>query len=68
MEYSFTKGVAKSVVPVLVAVGTLVAFAGFSDLTIWGLLETYVKPFVGSLTVGGALALAANWLKVKAKE
>lgn len=65
MQYSFVKGLAKSFVPVLVGAGTLVAFAGFSDLTIWGLLETYVKPVLGSLSVGGVIALAANWLKFK---
>lgn len=43
--------------------GGLVAFTGFSDLTIWGLLEQYLKPALGGLTVGGAIAVAVNYFK-----
>lgn len=67
MTYSFTKGLSKGLVSVLVVGGAIIAFAGFSDLTIWGLLEQYLKPLLGSLTVGGALTVAINYIKVKSK-
>ena len=65
MQYSFKKGLSKGAVTGLIVLGSLVAFAGFSDLTIWGLLEQYLKPFLGSATVGGVIAMAVNYLKVK---
>lgn len=67
MEYSFTKGLWKGGLSVLVVAASMVAFAGFADLSIWGLLETYLKPVLGSLTVGGAFAMAINYFKVKNK-
>lgn len=67
MQYSFTKGLSKGLLSALAVAGALVAFAGFSDLTIWGLLEEYLKPIVGSLTVGGAITMAVNYIKVKSK-
>lgn len=65
MEYSFTKGLTKGLVSLIAITGAMVAFAGFSDLTIWGLLEQYLKPVLGSLTVGGAITMLMNYIKVK---
>lgn len=65
MEYSFTKGLTKGAVSLIAITGAMVAFAGFSDLTIWGLLEQYLKPVLGSLTVGGAITMLMNYIKVK---
>lgn len=48
------------------AVGVLLmlaVFAGFSDLTIKDLIEQYLFPVLGTMTVGGALRAAKNWLK-----
>lgn len=64
-KYSFKKGLVKAIVTALTVGISIVAFAGFSDLTIWGLLETYLKPLVGGMTVGALLKLALNWVKVK---
>lgn len=64
-EYSFTKGLSKGFLSILIMSSSMVAFAGFSDVTIWGLLENYLKPIVGSLTVGTVLAMAINYLKIK---
>lgn len=61
--YSYAKGLKKSGVVVLIIIANWVAFAGFSDLTIWGLIEQYIKPLAGGTTVGGALFFAINWLK-----
>lgn len=65
MEYSFKKGLTKGATSFLVTASALVAFAGFSDLTIWGLIEQYVKPVLGSMTIGGAIAMLINYIKVK---
>ena len=63
MPYSFKKGLLKGLLSLLAVGGGLVAFTGFSDLTIWGLLEQYLKPALGGLTVGGAIAVAVNYFK-----
>lgn len=68
MQYSFTKGLGKGAVSAFTILAAMVAFAGFSDLTIWGMLETYLKPVLGSLTVGGAITVALNYIKVKTKQ
>ena len=61
--YSFKKGLGKGLLSLLSVGGGLIAFAGFSDLTIWGLLETYLKPVLATLTVGGVITVATNWVK-----
>jgi len=63
--YSFKKGLGKGLISLLAVGGGLIAFAGFSDLTIWGLLETYLKPVLGTLSVGGVITIATNWVKFK---
>ena len=65
MQYSFKKGLGKGLLSVLALAGTLAAFAGFSDLSIWGLIEQYLKPVVGSLTVGAVITIAVNFVKFK---
>ena len=64
--YSLKKGAVKALVSLLSIAGALVAFAGFSDLGLWSLVETYVKPLLGSLTVGAVIVFGINWLKNKA--
>ncbi|MER0170338.1 MAG: hypothetical protein DU489_06990 [Nitrosomonas sp.] len=65
MEYSFKKGLSKGAMSILVVTVSLVTFAGFHDVTIWGLLEQHLKPLLGSVTVGGALTMALNYIKIK---
>lgn len=67
MQYSFSKGLSKGLVSALTIAAAMVAFAGFSDITIWGLLEQYLKPILGSLTVGAAITMLINYIKVKSK-
>ena len=67
MKYSFKKGLGKGIVSALVIAASFVALAGFSDLTIWGLFEQYVKPVLGSVTVGAVLTMIINYIKVKFK-
>lgn len=61
--YSVSKGVGKAAIQLLTVAGALIAFAGFSDLQLWDLVVTYVKPVIGSLTVGGVIAFAINYVK-----
>ena len=67
MQYSFKKGLGKGVLAALTVALSFVTLAGFSDLTIWGLMEQYLKPVVGSITVGGLFMMAINYIKVKSK-
>lgn len=67
-EYKFSKGVSKALLYTLSTVATLVAFAGFSDIQVWDLVVQYVKPFIGSITVGGIVTIAINWVRFHSKE
>lgn len=64
--YSFKVGLGKGLLSLLAVAGALVAFAGFSDLTLWDLMVRYVQPVLGSLTVGGIITIAVNWIKFHA--
>lgn len=64
-EYSFKIGLGKGAIQLLTVAGALIAFAGFSDISIWSLVEQYIKPVIGSLSVGGAIAVAINYIKFK---
>lgn len=63
--YSFKKGLAKGLVSALTIAIALVTFAGFSDITIWSLLENYLKPTLSGLTAGGLLTMILNWWKIR---
>lgn len=65
MEYSLKKGAQKGATSVLVVLISMATFAGFSDITLWSLVEEYLKPLVSSLTVGGLLTMVLNYIKVK---
>lgn len=62
-DYSFTKGIGKGVIFMLQALATIVVITGLSDVSIWDLIVQYVKPIVGTLTVGGVIAVATNYVK-----
>ena len=63
--YSFKTGFYKGLLSILAVLGALVAFAGFNDVSIWDLLSQYLKPVLGSLTVGGIITIAVNYFKFK---
>lgn len=65
MQYSFTKGLRKGVVSALTLFVGIVALTGFSDVQLTVLLENYLFPVLGSMTVGGALTMLLNYVKVK---
>jgi len=62
-DYSFKKGLAKGLVAMLMAAAAIVGFAGFADFTLWELIEQYVKPLLGGVTVAGVLKFAINFVK-----
>lgn len=62
-DYSFKKSFGKAVMFVLQAAAALVVVTGFSEITIWQLIEEYIKPIVGTLSIGGILAVATNYVK-----
>jgi len=62
-EYSFKKGLKKGLLSLLAVGGGLIAFAGFSDITIVSLIETHVFPLLGTLSIGGIIAIVTNWAK-----
>ncbi len=62
-KYSFKIGVSKGILSLLAIFGAFIAFIGFSDMTLWDLIVTYVKPLLGSLTVGGVITIAINYIK-----
>jgi hypothetical protein len=66
--YSLKKGLTKGAISLLTVAAAWVAFTAFSDVTLWSLLENYLKPVLGSVTVAGAITMAINYLKVKAQE
>jgi hypothetical protein len=65
MQYSFKKGFLKGALSLLAVGGAIVAFAGFQDVSLWTLVENYIKPLLGSLTVGGVITIAVNYIKFK---
>ena len=65
MQYNFSQGIGKGVKFILTALIGLAVVSGFSDFTLWDLLEKYLKPVLGTLSVGGILAIAQNWVKVR---
>jgi len=66
-KFSIKKNLLKGGITALSFAIGIIAFTSFSDVQLWALLETYVKPLVGSLTVSAVLGMALNFLKFKAK-
>ena len=67
MEYKLSKGVSKALLYSLSTIATLIAFANFSDILIWDLIVQYIKPAIGSITVGGIVTIAINWVRFYSK-
>lgn len=62
-EYSFKKSVGKGLIFILQAVAAILVVTGIAEISIWDLIVEYVKPIVGTLTLGGAIAIATNYVK-----
>jgi hypothetical protein len=78
--YSFTQGLQKSVVQASIfglgAIATIAALAypEVNNLPLANIIDAtlvkvglYLKEIVGTMTVGGVLALAVNWLKFRSQ-
>lgn len=70
-QYSFLIGVKKGLIHAgIFGVSAAVAFLTFShqavlDTPLWAFAEQYVKPLIGTLSLGGVLTFGLNWLKNK---
>lgn len=64
-EYNLLTGLGKGLKFILTALVAVAVVTGFSEVSLWELLEQYLKPVLGTLTVGGLLTLLNNWVKVK---
>ena len=64
-KYSFKKGFGKGLLSLLSGLAVLATFANFADVSVWDLITQYLKPVLGSLTVGGAITVAINFVKFK---
>ena len=65
MNYDIKTGLGKGIKFALTGIAALALVSGFSELTLWGLLETYLKPILGIISVGAVLAWLQNLVKVK---
>ena len=66
--YSFKKGLGKALLSLLTVAGSIVALVGLNDVNILDFVVAQIKPILGSLTVGGAITLAINWIKFHVTE
>ena len=66
-EYSIKKGLYKGLGFATTALVTILIVSGLSDVLIWDLIVTYIKPIVGTLTVGGLVTMASNYAKFRYK-
>ena len=64
-QFSFAKNIYKGFMYLLIGLGSIATITGFYDVSLWVLLETYLKPILGTLTVGGLYTMLLNWLKIK---
>ncbi len=62
-DYSFKKSAGKGLLFILQGAAAVLVVTGFAEISIWDLIVQYVKPIVGTLTIGGAIALATNYVK-----
>ena len=63
--YSYKQGFGKGLKLVLTGLAAVAVFSGFSDVSLWSLAEQYLKPLLGTLSIGGVLAISLNFVKVK---
>ena len=63
--YSFKRGFYKGFLSMLTFAGAILAFTKFGDISIWSLLEEYLKPTLGAMTISGAITMLINWVKFK---
>ncbi len=65
MKYSLAKGLGKGITWVLTVAVSFLVVSGYSDISVWGLLEKYAKPALDTLTIGAILTMILNYVKVK---
>lgn len=48
---------------ILQMAATIVIVTGVSDLALWDLIEQHLRPILSGVTIGGAIAIATNFVK-----
>lgn len=61
--YSYKKGLGKGALIALKALAGILIFAGVADLHITDLIQQYLFPLIGGVTLSGLLGLATNFVK-----
>lgn len=61
--YSFKKSIGKGLLFILQAAAAVAVVTGFAEISLWDLIVEHVKPVVGTLTVGGLIVIATNYVK-----
>jgi threonine/homoserine/homoserine lactone efflux protein len=67
-KYSIGKGLWKGALSVIGSTLVLITFMGLADVPLKVLIETYIFPLLGSVTIGGGFTMLLNYIKVKAKQ
>jgi hypothetical protein len=65
MNYSFTKGFWKAVKKALSFALLVAVFFNLAENNIWDLVVHYIKPILETMTIGGVITLALNFIKTK---
>ena len=65
MQYDWKLGIGKGLKFVMTGLIAVAAVSGFSEVSLWSLAEQYLKPALGTLSVGAVLTMALNFVKVK---
>lgn len=65
MKYSLKRGFSKGFMSFLTVFLAFAVFAGFADFSLKDLIEQYVFPLLGGMTVSGMTTMLINYLKVK---
>lgn len=63
--YSFKIGFYKGLLSLFTIAGSITALVGFNDVNIFDFIVNQIKPIIGTLTVGGAITVAINYIKFK---
>lgn len=66
--YSFTKGFWKGTKAALGTALMIATFLGLADVEIWPVVVKYVQPFLGTMTIGGAIVFVINLVKFHTSE
>lgn len=65
-KYSYKIGFYKFLAGAVSGILVLLTLAGLTDITLWSILETYLKPVLATITISGLFGSVLNALKFRA--